>query len=82
MANRLIIFITLLTICRVKASMPSETRELNVEVLDATLSVRVAGNPRSGNAMIAIHAGPGQSYHYMLDLEKLTGLAFSVVTYD
>jgi len=62
--------------------MPAETRELNVDVADATLAVRVAGNPNSSNVMIAIHGGPGQSHQYMLDLERLAGQEFAVVTYD
>lgn len=62
--------------------MPTTTKELNIEVSDVTLAVRIAGNPNSGNVMIAIHGGPGQSHHYMLDLESLAGQQFSVVTYD
>jgi proline iminopeptidase len=62
--------------------MPTTTKELNIEVSDATLAVRIAGNPNSGNVMIAIHGGLGQSHHYMLDLESLAGQQFSVVTYD
>jgi proline iminopeptidase len=64
------------------AATPSKTRELNVEVSDATLSVRVAGNQASSNVIIALHGGPGQSHHYMLDLERLAGREFAVVTYD
>jgi proline iminopeptidase len=62
--------------------MTPETRDLTVEAVDVTLSVRVAGNQGSGNVMIALHGGPGQSHHYMLDLEKLAGKDFAVVTYD
>ena len=62
--------------------MPSEIQEWTVEGTDVTLYVRVAGNLKSGNAVIALHGGPGQSHHYMRDLEKLAGPAFSVVTYD
>lgn len=56
--------------------------ELKVPADDVTLHVRIAGNPEAGNVMIAIHGGPGQSHHYMLDLERLAGQEFSVVTYD
>ena len=62
--------------------MPSEIRELDVKVSDAALYVRVAGNQEPGNVMIALHGGPGQSHHYMLDLERLAGKEFAVVTYD
>jgi proline iminopeptidase len=62
--------------------MVFETRELNVEVMDAALSARVAGNPASGNVLITLHGGPGQSHHYMLDLQSLAGREFAVVTYD
>jgi pimeloyl-ACP methyl ester carboxylesterase len=57
-------------------------QELEASVPHGKLYVRVAGNPGSGNVMIALHGGPGQSHHYMLDLEKLAGRAFAVVTYD
>jgi pimeloyl-ACP methyl ester carboxylesterase len=32
--------------------------------------------------MIALHGGPGQSHQYVLDLERLAGPAFAVVTYN
>lgn len=57
-------------------------QELEVPVSYGKLYVRVAGNQKSGNTMIALHGGPGQSHHYMLDLEQLAGQAFAVVTYD
>jgi proline iminopeptidase len=78
----LIVCIILLSGCKEKTPMPVETRELNIDAADVTLSARIAGNPNSGNVMIAIHGGPGQSHHYMLDLESLAGQAFAVVTYD
>ena len=62
--------------------MTPETRDLNVKVSDATLAVYVTGNTGSGNVMIALHGGPGQSHHYMRDLEQLAGDRFAVVTYD
>jgi len=49
---------------------------------DVTLHVRVAGNPESGNVLIAISGGPGLSSNYMLDLEQFAGPQFAVVTYD
>jgi pimeloyl-ACP methyl ester carboxylesterase len=58
------------------------TREMDVQAPGATLHVRVAGSQESGNVLIALHGGPGQSHHYMLDLEKLAGREFAVVTYD
>lgn len=71
--------------CQEKANpAPSEneSRQLNVQTADVTLYVQVTGNPESGNVMIALHGGPGQSHHYLLDLERLAGRAFAVVTYD
>jgi pimeloyl-ACP methyl ester carboxylesterase len=62
--------------------MTPETRDLNVKVSDATLAVHVTGSTGSGNVMIALHGGPGQSHHYMRDLEQLAGHSFAVVTYD
>jgi len=62
--------------------MLSEPIELTVDGLDTTLPGRVAGNQGSGNVMIALHGGPGQSHHYMLDLERLAGKELAVVTYD
>ena len=59
-----------------------EIQELKARVPHGKLYVRVAGNQESGNVMIALHGGPGQSHHYMLDLERLAGREFSVVTYD
>jgi pimeloyl-ACP methyl ester carboxylesterase len=63
-------------------SMGIETRELNVQGSGVTLYVRIAGNPQSGNVLIAIHGGPGMTHDYMLSLEKLAGPNFVVVTYD
>ena len=65
------VIIALLASCEERTSMASETRNPTVEALEATLSVRVAGNQGSGNVMIALHGGPGQSHHYRLDLERL-----------
>ena len=59
-----------------------EIQELEASVPHGKIYVRVAGDRESGNVMIAIHGGPGQSHHYMLDLERLAGREFSVVTYD
>ena len=57
-------------------------QELTVETPEVSLYVRVAGNPQSGNVLIAINGGPGLSNHYMLGLEDLAGENFAVVTYD
>jgi C-terminal peptidase prc len=57
-------------------------REMEAQVHDATLHVRVAGNPDSGNVLIAIHGGPGMSSDYMINLEQLAGPELAVVTYD
>jgi pimeloyl-ACP methyl ester carboxylesterase len=57
-------------------------QELEMPVPYGELYVRVAGNLRSGKVTIALHGGPGQSHHYMLDLERLAGREFAMVTYD
>jgi anti-sigma-K factor RskA len=41
-------------------------RELQIQATDVTLYVRVAGNPESGNVLIAIHVGPGMSSGYIV----------------
>ena len=72
----------LLLLAACDGSPQPATQELEASVPHGKLYVRVAGNRESGNVMIAIHGGPGQSHHYMLDLERLAGREFSVVTYD
>lgn len=57
-------------------------RESQVQGSGVTLHVRAAGNPESGNVLIAINGGPGFSSRYMLDLEQFAGPQFAVVTYD
>lgn len=57
-------------------------RELSVQSGDVTLFVRVAGDPRSGEVLLASHGGPGMTSHYMVDLEQLAGPNMAVVTYD
>jgi len=57
-------------------------REITADNNEITLYVRVAGDPASGNVLIAIHGGPGMTSDYMLNLEKLAGSDLAVVTYD
>ena len=57
-------------------------RELKVQADDVTLHVRVAGNPKAGDVLIAIHGGPGNSSDYMISLEQLASAEFAVVNYD
>jgi proline iminopeptidase len=57
-------------------------RETTANNEDVTLYVRVAGDPASGNVLIAIHGGPGMTSDYMLNLEKLAGPDLAVVSYD
>jgi len=58
------------------------SRELQVQAEDVTLHVRIAGNAETGNVLIAVNGGPGQSSHYMASLEQLASEEFAVVTYD
>ena len=57
-------------------------QELEVQADDVTLYVRIAGDPKSGNVLIANHGGPGMTSHYMVSLEQLASTDFAVVTYD
>ncbi len=63
-------------------STAASTQEMQVQAKDVTLHVRVAGEPDSGNVLVAINGGPGLSSHYMLNLEQIAGPEFAVVTYD
>jgi len=69
--------------CGEKAT-PTESafRELRVPADDVTLHVRIAGYPKAGDVLIAIHGGPGNSSDYMLSLEQLASGEFAVVNYD
>ncbi|UCG25818.1 MAG: alpha/beta fold hydrolase [Chloroflexota bacterium] len=49
---------------------------------DLSLYVRKAGGLEPADTLIASNGGPGQSSHYMLDLEQLAGPELAVVTYD
>ena len=71
--------VLVLSACR---SSGSAARELHAPASEVTLPVHVAGNPRSGNVLIAIHGGPGMSSDYMASLEQLAGDRLAVVTYD
>lgn len=57
-------------------------REFTADSHGVTLHVRVAGDPASGNVLIAIHGGPGVISDYLLSLESLAGPHLAVVTYD
>ena len=72
-----------LTACSAKATptMPP-SRELSVPADDATLYVRIAGDPKATDVLIAIHGGPGNSSDYMRSLEQLASNKLAVVSYD
>ena len=57
-------------------------KEIKVSTENVTLFVRMTGNPSSGNILIGINGGPGQSSAYMSSFDKLAGDEFAVVTYD
>jgi hypothetical protein len=67
----LLIFLFALTAC----SNPDTTspQELTANRNGVELYVRVAGDPASGNVLIAIHGGPGMTHDYMLGMEQLAG---------
>lgn len=64
-----------------KADKP-DVKELKAKTSEVSLQIRMAGESDSGNGLIAINGGPGLSSQYMLNLEKLAGSAFAVITYD
>jgi len=74
----------ILALLVVACSSPKTTspQELAVENDGITLYVRTAGDPASGNVLIAIHGGPGMTHDYMLSLEQLAGPSLVVATYD
>jgi pimeloyl-ACP methyl ester carboxylesterase len=57
-------------------------QDLDVPIPEVTLYARVAGNLQSGNVLIAIHGGPGNSSDYMVSLGQLAGDELAVVIYD
>jgi len=56
--------------------------EAKIQSGDVTLFVRIAGDPAKAPVLIAINGGPGQSSHYMKNLEQLAGPELTVVTFD
>jgi proline iminopeptidase len=79
------IFILLFAVTGVLATcQKSDTavREFQVQAVDVSLHVRMAGNPDSGCVLIAVNGGPGLTSNYMLDMERLAGPDCAVVTYD
>ena len=78
-------FLTLLLSCTGKdtaTSIETEFNERYVPTSDGTLYARVAGNLESGNVLIAIHGGPGNSSDYMVSLGQLAGDTLAVVIFD
>jgi len=78
--SSLLVMLLVLTTCGKAAEF--SVQERMVEADDVTLYIRIAGNPESGNVLIAVHGGPGLSSSYMLSLEQLASQEFAVVTYD
>jgi len=80
----------LITSCGQPAASPTPrptpttalARALKVPADDVTLHVRIAGDPKAGDVLIAIHGGPGNSSEYMLSLEQLASAEFALVNYD
>jgi pimeloyl-ACP methyl ester carboxylesterase len=64
------------------SDMTQVPQELEIQADDVMLYVRIAGDPKSGNVLIANHGGPGMTSHYMVSLEQLASTDFAVVTYD
>ncbi len=76
----------LLSGCAQPAASPTPTttlaQELKVQADDVALHVRIAGDPKAGDVLIAVRGGPGNSSDYMLRLEQLASAEFAVVNYD
>jgi proline iminopeptidase len=68
-------------VCFTERSRPA-IKKIKVSTGNVTLFVRIAGNSSSGNVLIGINGGPGQSSNYMHSLDRLAGAEFAVVTYD
>jgi proline iminopeptidase len=81
---RSLICLSLLLLALASCAHPTtiSPRELTANSDGVELHVRVAGDPASGNVLVAIHGGPGMTHDYMLNLEKLAGPDLTVVTYD
>jgi hypothetical protein len=81
-----VVFTLLLTSCSQPAASPTPTtalaQELRVQTDDVTLHVRIAGDPKAGDVLVAAHGGPGNSSDYMLSLEQLASTKLAVVNYD
>jgi pimeloyl-ACP methyl ester carboxylesterase len=75
------IFLGLIFGCVALDSQPA-IKKIQVPTGNVILSVRIAGDPSSGNVLIGINGGPGQSSAYMSSLDRLAGAEFAVVTYD
>lgn len=56
--------------------------ELEAQSGDLKLYIRRAGGPQPDEVLIVTNGGPGQSSHYILDLEQLASPELAVVTYD
>jgi len=67
---------------RLKTKNKALIAALEVPANGVTLHVRIVGNSKSGNVLIAINGGPGQSSRYMVSLEQLASAEFAVVTFD
>lgn len=67
--------------CSTLISNPA-IKEIQISAGNVTLFVRIAGDPSSGNVLIGINGGPGQSSAYMRSLDRLAGAEFAVVTFD
>jgi pimeloyl-ACP methyl ester carboxylesterase len=79
----LFVLTSLVAGCQQSGAVPSAAvRELQVQAVDVSLHVRLAGNADSGCVLIAINGGPGLTSNYMWDMERLAGRDCAVVTYD
>ena len=67
--------------CSTLSSNPA-IEEIQIPAGNVTLFVRIAGDPSSGNVLIGINGGPGQSSAYMRSLDRLAGAEFAVATFD
>jgi pimeloyl-ACP methyl ester carboxylesterase len=57
-------------------------REFKLKADCVELCVKIVGKATSGNVLIAVNGGPGQSSRYMASMEQLASGELAVVTYD
>jgi len=74
-----LVLVSLVSACQARAPA---VQQIEARAGDVILAATVAGDPKNGNVVIAIHGGPGNSSDYMVSLLTLRSDRLAVVTYD